>query len=187
MEQPTRDAELDRLCELANIGAGHAATAFSRLTGRTIRMRVPRVRRARSREDVAPVADEPWATGAFFTFEGYLDALVGVLFRASASEAIARTVVGEATGPLPRHSVESALMEVGNILASHVASAIADTVGVRLLPSIPTLAMERADEELDELVARRGGEEPVYIECELVDDEGELGGLLVLVSEAGRV
>ena len=32
--------ELDRLCELANVGAGHAATALARLVGRPIRMSV---------------------------------------------------------------------------------------------------------------------------------------------------
>ena len=35
------DDELDQLRELTSVGAGHAASAFSQLTGRTIEMRPP--------------------------------------------------------------------------------------------------------------------------------------------------
>ncbi len=182
-----RAQELDRLRELASIGAGRAAAAFARLTGRKIWMEVPSVHTgaggsfgseegARERE-----IGEEWTTGVFFEFEGALNALVGILFRASATEAVVRTVVGEETGPLPEHYVESALMEVGNILASHVATAIAETVGVTLLPSIPTLAIGHADATLAQLAAGRGGPQAIRIDCELHDERGELGGLLVLV------
>ena len=46
--------ELDRLCELANVGAGHAATALARLVGRPIRMSVPCVRMGTASADVPP-------------------------------------------------------------------------------------------------------------------------------------
>jgi len=124
-----------------------------------------------------------WSTGVFFEFEGHLTAVVGILFRSAASEAVVRAVVGEPSEPLPPHSIESALMEIGNILASHVASAIADTLGVRLLPSIPTLAMSDAQHAFIASVAARKGEHPIRIECELSDDTGELEGLLILIPE----
>ena len=180
-------AQLDRLGELANIGAGHAAAAFARLAERLICIEVPRFSRS---ADIASLSEpssetgEGWSTGVFFEFEGAVDALVGILFRASASETLVRRIVGVESGLLPTHYVESALMEVGNILASHVASAIADTLGRTLLPSIPTLAMEHADATLVSLAARRGGDHPVRIECELHDAERELEGLLVLVPRA---
>jgi chemotaxis protein CheC len=188
------ERELDRLSELANIGAGHAATAFSTLTGRPIWMDVPRVcdqwdedmRRVQGGEPSAHGngPHDEWSTGVFFEFEGYLNAVVGILFHAAASEAVVRRVVGIEEGELSAHCIESALMEVGNILASHVASAIADTVGQRLLPSIPTLAMNHAERELDALVRLREGEHRVRIECVLKDEAGELGGMLVLIPEA---
>lgn len=178
------ERELDRLQELANIGAGHAATAFANLTGRTIWMEVPRVCRLDSVPSPAfPAGDGAWSTGVFFEFEGYLDAVVGILFSAPASERVVRQVVGMQEGELPPHCVESALMEVGNILASHVASAIADTVGERLLPSIPTLAMDHAEAELQALLAHRPFEHPIRIECELRERGGPVGGLLVLIPE----
>lgn len=181
------EAELDRLGELANIGAGHAADAFAQLVGRSMRMHVPRVLEGPEARRTGEDFDGGWSTGVFFEFDGCLDALVGILFREGASEAVVRSVVGEPDSDhqLPLSSVESALMEVGNILASHVASAIADTLGERLLPSIPMLAMESAGETLRDLVAAREGA-CARIECELSDDAGELGGLLVLVPRAEK-
>jgi chemotaxis protein CheY-P-specific phosphatase CheC len=75
------------------------------------------------------------------------------------------------------------LMEVGNILASHVASAIADTLGARLLPSIPVLALDGAGEQLSDLASHRESSGSLRIECELADKEGELGGLVVLIPD----
>ena len=172
--------ELDRLSELANIGAGRAAGAFSMLTRREIRMQVPRVVPV---DGVSPSVDGSWSMGVFFEFEGCLNAIVGILFHASASETVVRRVVGIEDGELPPHCIESALMEVGNILASHVASAIADTLGERLLPSIPTLAMNFAENELLAFVAHHSGDHPIRIECELRDGVGDLGGMLVMIPE----
>jgi chemotaxis protein CheC len=173
------ELELDRLSELANIGAGHAATAFSRLTGRTMWMRVPRVRVPG--ELGSAHREEEAGTGVFFEFSGCLGAVVGILFSAPECEALVRMMVGAGRDPDSDESVQSALMELGNILASQVASAIADTLGDRLLPSLPILAMHGAGEQLDSLVAERAGGEPIRIECELTDGTGELGGLLVLI------
>ena len=175
---------LDRLCELTSIGAGHAALAFSQLTGRTIQMGPPRVfggGDAQAVEDPA-VAGE-WCSGVIFEFEGCVEALVGIMFRESMRDSVVRHLLGNSQEPLPAESVESVLQEVGNILASCVASAIADTVGEQLLPSIPSLAMEHAQSELAELASRRSGQFEVRIECELLEPGGELGGLVVLIPD----
>ncbi len=178
-EIPVKGSELDRLSELVSIGAGHAASAFAMLTGRTVWMGVPKVI-----ERSSPAAGDPsrdFMTGVFFEFEGCVEAAVGILFHAPASEAVVRRVVGMDEGELSPHVIESALMEVGNILASHVASAIADTLRQRLLPSIPTLAMNAAGTEFERFVALREGPHPVRIESSLIDESGELGGLLVMI------
>ncbi len=173
------EAELDRVSELVNIGAGHAASAFSLLTGCTIWTAPPKAFE-RSRRRLA-AGEAGWSTGVFFELDGCLDAIVGILFHEAASEAVVRRVVGITEGELAPHVIESALMEIGNIMASHVASAIADTVGERLLPSIPTLAMNQAERQLDGFVALRGDRHPVRIESRLSDESGELSGLLVML------
>ena len=183
-------ARLDRLIELTTIGAGHAATAFSQLAGTTIRMSVPTVIAA------APggpgVSLKPleggWSTGVFFEIEGCFDALVGILFRESVRDDVVRRVLGVEPGEsLTEESIEAVLMELGNILVSRVASAIADTLGARLVPSIPVLAMEDAEEELSELIARRPGDHLLRVECEFGEAERHLGGLLVVVPSPEEV
>jgi chemotaxis protein CheY-P-specific phosphatase CheC len=183
--------EVNRMRELASVGTAHAATAFAQLVGRTIVMRVPKVRgldacpeeHATPGEVRAGRLDPAWSTGVLFEFEGCLGALVGVFFRRSVRDVVVRRVLGEPDGCLPPGSAEAVLMELGNILVSTVASAIADTLGERLLPSIPVLAMEGAGSELAALTDNRLGDHPIRIECEFTDFEGEVGGLLVLVPD----
>jgi len=176
-------AEIDRLGELANVGAGHAANAFAQLVGRAIRNEVPVVIEG---EPVgAPASDAEatgdGSTGVFFEFEGCLDAVVAILFPGRASELLVRQIVGIESGELEAPVTESALMEGGNILASHVASAIADTLGSRLLPSIPQLEMAHAEQALDRYIADTVGQDSLRIESAFSDASGELRGRLVLV------
>ena len=182
-----RKRALDRLAELTNIGAGHAAGAFAQLVGRPILSEVPLIAEGDASTFARPVVRaqdslaSPWCTGVFFEFDGCIDALVGILFPAEASEALVRRIVGIEEDEIAPAMIESALMEVGNILASHVASAIADTLGARLLPSIPTLAMERADEAFSEWVEARLGAGCLRIESGLRDVGDQLRGRLILV------
>src|ERR671916_2700945 len=50
--------QIDALREVANIGAGHAATALSQMTGGTIMISVPRINIARL-EDIPPQISAP--------------------------------------------------------------------------------------------------------------------------------
>ena len=176
-------AEVDRFTALANVGAEHAASAFTQLVGRTIRTEAPVVVQgeAANTSTSSGEADSSWSTGVFFEFDGCLDAFVGILFPGVASEALVRCIVGIESGELAPQVIESALMEVGNILASHVASAIADTLDSRLLPSIPALAMENAEEALRSFIENAVGRDALRIESALSDETGELRGRLVLV------
>ncbi len=176
-------AEIDRFAELANVGAGRAASAFAQLVGRRIRTEVPVIVQGEAAHPFAASDehDSGWSTGVFFEFEGCLDALVGILFPGAASEALIRRIVGIESGELAPRLIESALMEVGNILASHVASAIADSLGSRLLPSIPALAMENAEQALRSFIENALGPDALRIESALSDETGELRGRVVLV------
>lgn len=171
--------ELDRLCELANIGAGHAATAFAQLAGRPVWMDVPRVRAVSPDAPVDPVRGIG-TTGIFFEVDGSIGALLAILFEPSQCEAVAERLLGRRDGPLDPQAIKAVLTEVGNILASHVVSAIADTVGGKVMPSVPGLVMGDAARVLAE---RSEGRAPVRIESVLRDASGDLGGRLVLVPD----
>ncbi len=172
------ELQADRTRELANVGAGHAASAFSQLVRREIQMRTPEL--VRDPKWPACVADD-WSSGVFFELEGCLDAVVAILFREPVRDEVVRQMLGDPTGDPSRESIEAVIMELGNILVSRVASAIADTLGERLLPSIPVLALGDASEQLSALCREREVDPSVRVESEFSDREGELGGLLVLI------
>jgi chemotaxis protein CheC len=184
---PTAASPIDRLSELLNIGAGHAASALALLLGRTFWMRVPRALRVGV--DAAPLAGElaigsGIADGAalLFEVEGSPGGIVALFLPGASREALARRLLGEAAQGRPE-LVESALREAGNVVVSHVCSAIADTLGARLVPSIPVLVLEDGEAGLAALATRRG-RAWLRVESEIVDEEGELRGLLVFLPDA---
>jgi chemotaxis protein CheC len=183
------DSELDRVRELTSIGAGHAAGAFARVVGRPCRMRVPTVRILRAEamgsSFVASARDDERRSmsGVFFDVEGGLGGVLALLFPADSREHVVRALL-RPRGALAPEAEESALRELGNMLVSHAVSAMADTLGTRVLPSIPVLAMEDAISALASLVALRcAGDPALRVETEISDAEGRYRGLLVYVPD----
>ena len=169
------DRQSDERTRLARAGAERAASAFEMLVDRPTR--VASVAAFDSGERGAAFSGE-WSSGVFFELEGCFDALVAVMFRSDSRDALVERVTGAEAKDLADWCVDSALTEVANILASHVASGIAEKLGQRLLPSVPSLALDRADRALAEHL--EGREDGSRIECELLERNGDLGGLLVL-------
>jgi chemotaxis protein CheC len=169
------EAEIDRLRELAHIGASWAATAFARLAGRTILTRVPVVHgpeRFRKRGE--------WATGVFCDFEGGMQGLVAIFLPAPTRDTVISLLCGDQAPP--RELAASALSEFGNILASQTVSAIAETLGQVLLPSVPELVLEDAETALQARMSPRHREPPpLYIESELFDRQGRFRALHVVL------
>jgi len=156
--------ELDRLCELANVGAGHAATALARLVGRPIRMSVPRVRMgtARPARRRSP--------------RRRLD----LLRRGGRHGRRARVAIALFGAPTPRRGTRRRrcrhvargvrTARGGQHPRVHALSAVADLVGVRVLPSLPSLVFDAAGPALAAWRSRAAGR--VCIETHLVDDAG---------------
>jgi chemotaxis protein CheC len=175
---PKRE-EVDQLLELMSIGGGHAAGAFADLVGRSFWMRVPRVTRRDAGRRAAPRSS---TTGVFFEVDGALQGVVALLLPANARDALVARLVGRDPTSVSPEMLESALRELGNIVVSHVCSAIADTLAARLVPSLPVLVMQDGDGALDAMTARRGSG-GLRLETEIADELGELHGRLVFVPD----
>jgi chemotaxis protein CheY-P-specific phosphatase CheC len=175
------EEELDRLRELSHIGASWAANALARLTDRTILTRVPVLHgpeRFRQRGD--------WDTGIFCDIEGDLSGVIAIFLSAATRDAVVDLLCGM-TNP-PREIAASALSEFGNILASQTASAIANTLGGRILPSLPELVLSDAEEALRvRLSPRHRPPPPVYIESELFDRQGRFRALHVVLPNVDKI
>ena len=164
--------------ELARLGAEHAETAFSLLVDRSIEMGDVVVEPG---PPGGPPLPSEWECGVMFELEGGLEAWVALLFRAPQRDALVERMLGDQAVSMGDIAIESALMEVANIVASHVASGIADALGEQLLPSVPMLAANDAAAQLDGILSLEAGIVECF-RCELSDPEGKLGGLLVLAA-----
>lgn len=138
---------LDALREVANIGAGHAATALSTMTGNTIMITVPTVTIARI-EDLPPQfaePDEPVA-GVLMGILGDLSGRTLLVFPQRTASRVAELMLGRPTGSDGElgELEASALKEAGNILSGAYLNALSEFMGMILLPSPPSLAVDAA-------------------------------------------
>jgi chemotaxis protein CheY-P-specific phosphatase CheC len=171
---PLSQAEIDRLCTLASVGASLASRAFSRLLGGTVASRAPRVC-----APADPAEPARWCTGIVFEAEGDLTGLVAIVMPELDRDLAVKMIVGDAD---PHDQiVESALRELGNIIASQTVSAIADSMDATIMLSVPILVMRDADVVLTSLIAQRGAS--VRIETDLYRPDGTLNALLVLAPD----
>jgi chemotaxis protein CheC len=140
-----KELQLDALKEVANIGAGHAATALSQLTSRTIMINVPEVN-VRPLEEVPELlgsADEVIAA-VLMHMMGDLTGRTLVLFPEPSAKSLCdilfRRPPGTTAGFTPME--QSGLKEAGNILASAYMNALSDFMGMMLVPSVPSLVVD---------------------------------------------
>ncbi len=159
--------QLDALREVANIGAGHAATALSQMTGCTIMISVPTINIARL-EDVPPQVsgpEEPVAAVLMHMLGDLTGRTLLVFPKPTAirlSELMLRRPQGSSVdlGELE----QSAIKEAGNILSGAYMNALSDFMGLMLLPSPPSLAVDMSDAVLTTAYLQFGSDRD-YVFC----------------------
>ena len=167
-------AEIERLRELASIGASLAGAAVGQLLGESVEHRAPRVC-----DPMDPTPGERWCTSILFEAEGDLAGLVAIVLPHRDRELVVEKMVGQRKpdGSL----IESALREFGNIIASQTVSAMADSLDATILLSVPTLVMEDAGVVLRSLISQRGA--TARVEIDLHERRGAVDALLVFVPD----
>jgi chemotaxis protein CheC len=140
-----KDLQLDALREVANIGAGHAATALSQLTDRHIMISVPEIFVARLEDVPTRLGEEDELVVAVLMH--MLGDLTGrMLF--TLPEDNAKLLCDLLLRREPKQTAEfgdleqSGLKEAGNILGGAYMNALSDFMGMMLLPSVPSLAID---------------------------------------------
>ena len=187
---PLSDHDMDVLREVANIGAGHAATALSTMIGSTIMISVPRVNVLQV-DQVAPVvsdAEEPVAA-VLLHMLGDLTGRTLLVFPCAAALRLADMLLQrEPSGDFALGELEeSAIMEVGNILSSAYMNALAEFLGMMLLPSPPTLRIGTSASVLADAHVRFAleADQVLYVESEflLKDVDVKLRGFFLLLPD----
>ena len=149
-------ADSQRFRSLSEAGARNAAAALSQLIGRPLSLDVPwsRTVALETVPEIAGGASRVVCALSLRVYGGLRGNLL-LLFGAEQVPLLMRLVLGGASGATSGSTSggegwdnqltglqESALKEVGNILAAAYLNALSDLLGVSLLPSIPGLAID---------------------------------------------
>jgi len=185
--------QLDALREVANIGAGHAATALSQMVGETIMISVPTINIARL-EDVPPQVGEPDQPVAAVLMHmlGDLTGRTLLVFPRRTAIRLAELLLRRKSPPDDFSEMQqSAIKEAGNILSSAYMNALSDFMGMMLLPSPPSLAIDMSTAVLTTAYLQFGSDKD-YVFCvesefRLSDIGEKLSGYFLLLPDAASL
>src|SRR3954468_18870645 len=181
--------QLDALREVANIGAGHAATALSQMVGETIMISVPTIS-VSPLEDVPPqvaAPDEPLAA-VLMHMLGDLTGRTLLVFPRRTAQRLASLLLRRAPSGDDFSAMErSALKEAGNILSSAYMNALSDFMGMMLVPSPPSMAVDMSSAVLTTAYLQFGSDKDYVfvVESEFMMDnvDEHLRGFFLLLPD----
>src|SRR5437764_8878437 len=186
--------QLDALREVANIGAGHAATALSQMIGGTIMISVPTINVSRL-EEVPPqisAPEEPVAA-VLMHMLGDLTGRTLLVFPKPTAARLAELMLRRPAGSSPElgEMEQSAIKEAGNILSGAYMNALSDFMGLMLLPSPPSLAIDMSTAVLTTAYLQFGGDHD-YVFCVeseffMKDLNEHLRGFFLLLPDAASL
>ncbi len=186
--------QLDALKEIGNVGAGNAATALSQIINKRIDMNVPKV-------SILPLGDVPdmvggpdtMVAGVYLRVFGQAPGSILFLLPINSAFDLVNMLMGKGKESRQDHTFtamdESALMEIGNILASAYLNALSYFTKLTLLPSIPALAMDMAAALLNVVLVQLGqmGDHALVIETLFTTDDNGVNGHFFLVPDPGSL
>jgi chemotaxis protein CheC len=186
--------QLDALREIANIGAGHAATALSTMTGHTIMIAVPMLNVAPLEEAVARIVEpeEPVAA-VMMHMLGDLTGRTLLVFPQHVAIRLSELMLHRPRGSSQELGVleQSAIKEAGNILSGAYMNALSDFMGMMLLPSPPSLAIDMTSAILTTAYLQFGaGSDFVFCvesEFQIKDSEEQLRGFFLLLPDVASL
>ena len=182
--------QLDALREVANIGAGHAATALSTMTGGTIMISVPTINIARLEEVPPQISgpEEPVAA-VLMNMLGDLTGRTLLVFPKPTAIRLSELMLRRPQGSSKDlgELEQSAIKEASNILSGAYMNALSDFMGLMLLPSPPSLAIDMSTAVLTTAYLQFGSDKD-YVFCVesefyMKDIEEHLRGFFLLLPD----
>lgn len=184
--------QLDVLKEIGNVGAGNSATALSQIINRKIDMTVPNVS-IMPLDEVPDVVGGPdvMVVGVFLRVYGLAPGSVLFLMPRDSAFYLIDMLMGKDRGKTKNLDFmdESALMEIGNILAGAYLNSLSYFTKLTLLPSIPALAMDMAGAILSVVLVQLGqmGDHALVIETEFLSEDDGIKGHFFLIPDPGSL
>lgn len=183
------DVHLDALREISNVGMGNAATALSQMVADTVELHVPSV----TLVDIVDVPEliggaERVVVGVTMQIHGDACGNILLVFPEQSARRLVNKLLGkEGSGTRFDEISESALKEVGNILASSYLGAMGSLIHLSLIPSIPDFAHDMAGAIIDYLLIELSevGDQALMLETEFHSrqQEGVIAGHFFLLPD----
>ncbi len=180
---------LDVLREIGNIGAGNAATALAKLLNRKIDMDVPRAKILEFKEvnEMLGGAELP-VVGILLKVTGDLTGNIMFILQQQAAALLINMLMGRPLDTVLSEFSEieiSALKEIGNILAGSYLSSLSALTNLKIICSVPDLAIDMAGAILSVPAIEFGkvGDTVLYIETEFSEGCARVVGDFFLVPD----
>ena len=183
--------QMDVLKEIGNIGAGHAATALSKMLDKQVDMNVPNAKLVPFDQITDSLGGEEQVVVAVY-FRVLGDApgnLFFVLTHDSAKKLLKGVIGLEVTADGYSDLELSALSEVGNILAGSYLSSLSDFIKINMQPTVPALAIDMAGAIMSYGMIEYGqmGEQALFIDTMFMDGSEEVEGHFFLIPDPDSV
>jgi chemotaxis protein CheC len=164
------ETQLDALRELANIASGTAATALSQMLAREVEINVPRALALPPADAVDECGDpEQHVAGVVVPIQGDIDGIVLLLIPYEHAEILCNLLGVEAHTEVG----DSALREIGNILATSYLNGLGSMTGLDLEPSPPHLHTDMLAAIVSSLLIGTAGADDLAL---VLDSELDVSG-----------
>ncbi len=176
------------LKEIGNIGAGNAASALSQMVGRKIEMSVPEISFISTDQIQETIQNKTnIGVGIYTKVYGDINGKILMYFEKKNALQLIDILMCRETGTTKaiEGMEESAIKEVGNILASSYLSAIGEFTKLKLMPSIPNILVDNLP-EIVIYVSKKFQEvleNALWIETEFIDSPNRISGNFYLLPD----
>lgn len=175
----------DVLKEIANIGAGNATTALSKMLNSKVDMKVPCIQFMEFKELAEGIGGaENLVVGILLTLDTGIDGMMMFVLESESAEQIVNLLMGK-SGSLHEFSEMdlSALQEIGNIIAGSYLSAISAFTNMTITASVPYLSIDMAGAILSvpAIEFSKISDKALLIETEFGDKDTIINGYFILI------
>lgn len=175
----------DVLKEIANIGAGNATTALSKMLNAKVDMKVPCIQFMEFKELAEGIGGaENLVVGILLTLDIGIEGMMMFVLERDSAEQIVNLLMGK-SGKLDEFTEMdlSALQEIGNIIAGSYLSAISAFTNMTISASVPYLSIDMAGAILSvpAIEFSKISDKALLIETEFGDKATIINGYFILI------
>ena len=183
------ELQIDALKEVANIGAGHAATALSQLLETQITLEAPQAEVLQYGQLESRVGESHQYAALHMYVRGEMPAQMILLIDHDQALGFVRIFLNRVVADAHIYDsiIESTLKELANIIAGSYLGAIVQLTGANIVPSVPTLSYGTMQGAFHSLMSTLPDSDVLLVDSTFLEGGVKVSGHFVLIPEAGSL